>query len=141
MKIRKLFIIALLLLTACQQKQTHPLSSISETTMNRIVIFTEDKDDILNYYSFTDEKVYELKENSSTDELEALIYKPYALAYLFSAHGAGQKIGLTDCQDPFVTIMSNDEVLNKALNAYTDEEIKQAYQKALIQETETLKKR
>ena len=134
MKLRKLFIIAILLLTACQPKQSHPLSSISEVTMNRILIFVEDKNNILNYYSFSDEKVYELKENVNTDDLESLIYKPYALAYLFSMHGAGQKIGLTDCQDPFVTIMSNKDILHKALNAYTEEELQNAYQKALEQE-------
>ena len=57
MKIRKLLIIALLLLTACQ-KQSHPLSSISEITMNRILIFVEDKNDILTYYDLSEEKVY-----------------------------------------------------------------------------------
>ena len=140
MKIRKLLIIALLVLTACQ-KQSHPLSYISETTMNRILIFIEDRNDILSYYDFSEEKVYELKDKANTDDLESLIQKPYALSYLFSAQGAGQKIGLTDCQDPFVTIMSNDDILNKALNAYSEDEILEAYQKALTQENETLKKR
>lgn len=102
--------------------------------MNRILIFVEDKNDILNYYDFSEEKVYKLKDNANTDELEALIRQPYALAYLFSSHGAGQKIGLTDCQDPYVTIMSDKNILNKALNAFTEEEIKDAYQKAIEQE-------
>ena len=140
MRIKKILTTTLLalLLIACQQKESHSLSAISTLTMNRILTFIDTQQDVLQYYTLNND-VYQINENVIIEEVEAVILKPYALAYLFAIPGAGQKLGLTDCQDPFVMVQSDKELLQKALTTFTDEELIEGYEKALVEEVEYLK--
>lgn len=156
MKLFKLIISVMLLvsMSACQQQEESSLSMISESTMNRILVFVEADDEIMDSYSYIPkgstqldvpilqkEGIYKLNDDANEELLENSIYLPYALSYLFSLHGMGQKIGLTDCQDPFIMLKTDKVLLNKALQLFIEEEIKDAYQKAITQENEKIYKK
>lgn len=130
------------------------LYAITKSTMNRILILMDEEtqNQVSEYIIFLEkgsdykeipllnqEAVYLVDaQQNGIDHFIELIKEPIALSYLFSLPGSPQKLGLTECQDPFAMIGIDEDLRLRAYEIFSQEEIEDAYRNAVKNENERL---
>ena len=155
--IKNILFISIILLTLCGCSDTisiktddNVLNAVSKDTMDKIMIFTgdEEKEAILNCYTLIEkgtsgfdipelvnQKVYVINDNVDKEQLISLLKEPLVIADRLKQSGFNSKVGLTECQDVFSMVRTDNELLNKSINAaLEDVDLEESYLLALSNE-------
>lgn len=111
-------------LAACgKQKEELSLDvyeAVSKQTMSHLLIFA-DEEKVKDCYQWKEDlSYYQLKEGKE-EQAKELLQEPILWVDLIGERGFGQRIGLTECEEVFAMIRTDDKLFERAVEIVSKE--------------------
>ena len=111
-------------ITACDGQKSElnraVYEAVSKQTMSRLLIFV-DKDQMEECYKWQEDLSYYQLIEGQEEVAKELFQKPTLWIYEISQPGFGQRIGLTECEEVFSMIRTDEKLLERAVTLASKE--------------------